>query len=531
VRRTLVILLAVAAALALPSSAFAAQVLVLGPHGRVHVRNDRYLSGASITPAPASGPVADSRGGGGGGLGPAPVTGSPPPAKQGGGSKGGGPPTKGGGSGSPAPPTKTPPTHKKKKPPAITFRSTITALQHAGTITVAQASGALDAFNGAVAAEKHLSGIRKDELTDVTENIHQIAADHELTGSRLPAVVATLDANRRWWTTGSLLASGARVEFTGSQLEWEYYPGQGIQLQVLGSFGKANGLYAAGPGQYAEMTQLLGEIIPLASQRAGGLAWEYWFHFDGGSPPWTSAMSQATALEALTRAYEATKNPYYLKIASQAMPLFSHPPPEGVQVPTPRGVRFLQYTFAPGLSIINAFLQTLIGLDDYAQVSGNHTAATLFAEGNREAQWELPSFNTGAWSLYRPGDEDDLSYHELVTGFLGTLCQQLDTPVYCTTFHDFTSDLTTPPAVTDVTPQVKAKHPFEFRFRLSKVSRVGLTIANGSGTVFASSADFAHGVGSFAVGKLKPGTYTVTIAATDLAGNFSRTPGTLIVQR
>jgi hypothetical protein len=434
-----------------------------------------------------------------------------------------------GGSGSPAPPASK--KHRKHKKPAVTFRSTVSALLRAGTITAAQARGALGSFNGAVAAERHLSGLRKDELTDVTENLHRIAVDHELTASRLPAAVATLNANHRWWTTGSLLASGARVEFSGSQLEWQYYPGQGIQLQVLGSFGKANGLYAAGPAHYAAMKQLLGEIIPFASERAGGLAWEYWFQFDGGSPPWTSAMSQATGLEALTRAYQATKDPYYLKIAGEAMPLFSQPPPEGVQVRTPRGVRFLQYTFAPSLSIINAFLQTLIGLHDYAQVSGNQTAATLFAEGNREAQWELPSFNTGAWSLYRPGDEDDLSYHELVTGFLGTLCQQLDTPVYCTTFQDFTTDLKTPPALTDLTPQVKAKHDFEFRFRLSKVSRVGLTITRGSKTVFSSSSEFAHGIGEFGVGKLPPGTYTVTIAATDLAGNFARAPATLVVHR
>ena len=58
----------------------------------------------------------------------------------------------------------------------------------------------------------------------------------------------TVDANRQWWTTGPLLSSGQRVEFAGSQLVWEYYPGQGIQLQVLGTFGKADGLYTGGPG-------------------------------------------------------------------------------------------------------------------------------------------------------------------------------------------------------------------------------------------------------------------------------------------
>jgi D-glucuronyl C5-epimerase C-terminus len=497
-------------------------VLVLGHHGRVRERNDPYLTGTSITPLPSgaigSGPVADSGGGGGGGLGAAPVT---APVQKG--SKGG--------SGSSGSGTTKSPGKKKNKPPAVTVRNTLAALLNAGTITAVQEQGALGAFNGALAAEKHLSGTRKAELTGVTETVHEIAAAHELTASRLPAIVATLNANRRWWTTGSLLASGARVEFAGSQLEWEYYPGQGIQLQVLGTFGKANGLYTAGAAHYPAMKQLLAEMIPLASQRAGGLAWEYYFNWDGGTPPWTSAMSQATGLEALSRAYQATKDPYYLHIAAEALPLFSQPPPEGVQVRTPRGVRFLQYTFAPGLSIINAFLQTLIGLDDYAQVSGNQTAATLFAEGNREAQWELPSFNTGAWSLYRPGDEDDLSYHELVTGFLDVLCSQLDTPVYCTTAQDFTADLKTPPALTDLTTHAKARRAFAFRFGLSKVSRVGITIARGSTTVFATSGDFVHGVGSFAVGKLAPGTYTVTLAATDLAGNFTRAPGTLTVTR
>ena len=75
----------------------------------------------------------------------------------------------------------------------------------------------------------------------------RIAASGGLTPSRLPALFETLDRNRRWWTTGPLLTSGQRVEFSGSELVWQYYPGQGIELQELGSFGKADGLYTAGP--------------------------------------------------------------------------------------------------------------------------------------------------------------------------------------------------------------------------------------------------------------------------------------------
>ena len=63
-------------------------------------------------------------------------------------------------------------------------------------------------------------------------------------------------------------------------------------------------------------------MIPLAAKRAGGMTWEYYFSFDGGSPPWTSAMSQATGLEALTRAFKATGNEYYLNIAGRALPVF-----------------------------------------------------------------------------------------------------------------------------------------------------------------------------------------------------------------
>src|SRR5262249_24256738 len=204
--------------------------------------------------------------------------------------------------------------------------------------------------------------------------------------------------------------------------------GQGIELQVLGSFGKADGLYTAGKTQYPVMVQLLSQMIPLAVNRAGGLVWEYYFQFDGGQPPWTSAMSQGTGIEALTRAYLASHNPTYLSLAHQALPVFTAPPPAGVRVATPLGARYVQYTFAPGTSIINAFLQSLIGLYDYAHASNDPLAQQLFAAGNAEAGAEVPHFDTGAWSLYQPGIEDTLSYHELVTGLLQQLCTRTPDP-------------------------------------------------------------------------------------------------------
>jgi hypothetical protein len=410
--------------------------------------------------------------------------------------------------------------------------SVLAGLQRSGAIDQADYQTDVGSFDAALTEEKHLSGARATELEAVTETMHSIAAAGGLTASRLPALFATLDANRQWWATGPLLSYGQRVEFAGSQLVWEYYPGQGLQLQVLGSFGKANGLYTAGPAQYPAMEQLLSELIPFAAQRGGSLAWEYYFAFDGGLPPWTSAMSQATGLEALTRAYQATGNAYYLQVATEALPLFSDAPPAGVDVHTPLGNRYLQYTFAPQTSIINAFLQTLIGLYYFSHVSGNPEAAQLFAAGNAEAMAEVPQFDTGAWSLYQPGIEDDLSYHELVTGFLEQLCTLTSEPVYCTTAQHFQSYLTTPPVLTQLTSSAGAHGPFALRFRLSKISQVGVAVLSGATTVFATSATFPYGIDRFAIPALaRPGTYAVRMSATDLAGNFSRIAGTLTVSR
>jgi D-glucuronyl C5-epimerase-like protein len=387
-------------------------------------------------------------------------------------------------------------------------------------------------FNLALKTEKHLNGTRRTELTAVTETLHQIAASGELTASRLPALFLTLNRNRQWWTTGPLLSSGQRIEFAGSPLVWQYYPGQGIQLQVLGNFGKADGLFTAGRADYGQLEQLLAQMIPLAAKRGGGMTWEYYFEFDGGQPPWTSAMSQATGLEALTRAFEATGNGYYLDVARQAMPVFTAAPPAGVAVKTALGIRFLQYTFAPSISIINAFLQTLIGLDDYALESNNPLAMRLFSAGNAEAMAEVPQFDTGAWSLYQPGVEDDLSYHELVTGFLQQLCTMTSAPVYCATAGHFKAYEKTPPTLQQLTLRARVRKATTLRFRLSKISRVGIVVTQGATTTFQTSATFPYGVDHFTIPALKrTGTYGIRLTATDLAGNFTRISGTLQVAK
>jgi hypothetical protein len=473
-------------AVAFPSTAGAAPVVVLTPGGHAIHRNDPYLTIAAVTPAPA-------------------VVGST---------------------------ARTSPTPARRRPKVKqrTVRTELARLRRKGAITVAAYRSYNSSFSAALGSARRLHGTRSSELEAVIENLHAIAVAGGLAPSRLPALFETLNRNRQWWTTGPLLSSGERVEFTGSGVVWQYYPGQGIELQVLGSFGKADGLFTAGPAQYPQLTELLGELIPLAARRGGGLTWEYYFKFDGGIPPWTSAMSQGTALEALTRAYQATGDSSYLQIAQQALPIFTVAAKVGVREQTSLGARYLQYSFAPGTDIINAFLQSLIGLHDYAQVSGNPLAQQLFAAGDAQAQSELPRFDTGAWSLYQPGVEDTLSYHELVLGFLDQLCERTQALAYCTTATHFQDYLTTPPAVALLTHRIAVHKRSAIRFWLSKVSRVGIVLVRGSRTALLTSAGFAYGVHSFAIPPLtQRGVYTVRLAATDLAGNFGRIIGTVRV--
>jgi hypothetical protein len=472
-----------------PVAARAARVVVLDRAGHATVREDPYLPAMATTPVAATRVAATRRG--------EDAVLAHPPAGR-------------------------------------TVRSELARLFRAHAITATAYRRYRTDFNGALTQVRHLTATRGQELEAVIENLHDIAASGKLIPSRLPALFATLERNRQWWRRGPLLSFGQRVEFAGSMLVWEFYPGQGIELQELGSFGKAQALCAAGPGAAARCKRFLAELVPLAARRAGGLTWEYYFRFDGGEPPWTSAMSQGTALQALADAARALHDPTYLDVARRALPVFTRPPPAGVAVPTSRGTRYLQYSFAaaPSDDVINGFLQSLIGLQDYAEVSGNPVANRLFEAGDAEARFDVPRFDTGAWSLYQPGEEDSLDYHELVTQFLHQLCTSTAVPVYCSTASRFDEDLKTPPALRLLTMRVPAGKPGRISFRVSKISRVGITVALDGRAEFLTSASFSYGVHSFEIPPLaRAGTYSVQLDATDLAGNYGQTAGTMKVSR
>ncbi len=370
-------------------------------------------------------------------------------------------------------------------------------------------------------ALRGLTGFRRVQLAAVLDDVSEIAARGDLTSSRLAPLFLTLERNRQWWTTGPLLAVGQRVRFKGSELVWQHYANQGIQLQMLANFGKANGLWQA--HLYAEMRDLLDELVPLAARRGRGIAWEYYFPFGGGRPGWTSALSQGAALQALARAARSLHRPSYLATGRRALPLFAERPPVGVRVGTRRGARYLIYTYAPHYAVINAFLHAVTGLFDFARLGRDAEAERLYRAGDAEARHEVPAYDTGAWSLYSPGEESDLSYHRLVEDFLGELCRRTKATVYCATQERFARYQHEPPRLAGLSRRARVGFPGVVAFRLSKIARVGVVLARDDRLILLTSATLrggAHALRFAAPGRT--GRLSLRLSATDLAGNVGR---------
>jgi D-glucuronyl C5-epimerase C-terminus len=319
-------------------------------------------------------------------------------------------------------------------------RPALQRLLRSGQIDAVEYRDRLGVYNTAVSTRNRLSGRRRKELGWVIENTDEIAQKGALSAARLEPVFMILAKNTEFWRSSPLPSSGARVQFYGSQLIFQYYPGEGMQLQQLATWGKVNA--AVNNRSRSLAIYRLDELVPLAVNRDGGVAWEYYFHFGGGSPPWTSSLSQGTAVQALIHAAGFLRNRSYGALAYESLRPFQLAPPRGVR--TRRGpgrVHYVIYSFAPHYYVLNAFIQALNGLFDMGspKLGKSAKARSLFAAGDREARRELPLFDTGRWARYSlSGEISDPSYMILLRDFLRDLCQRVGSSPYCTYANKFT---------------------------------------------------------------------------------------------
>jgi len=395
---------------------------------------------------------------------------------------------------------------------------------------------ALAAFRRASGLSRSLSGARRVALRGVVADLEGMAARGAVRADRLPALVETLERNSAWWSTGPLLSAGARVGFAGSGLVWQHYPGHGIQIQWLGTWGKANGLWGA-KTRNAEFESLVAESVSLAGDRAGGIGFEYLFPFGGGNPPWVSGLAQGTALTALVRAGLRLRDRTWYDAARQAVGIFRVAAPEGVAQKTANGTHYLQYSYAPRLHILNGFIQSLNGLFDYAKVLNDEEGRALFAAGRAQAAYELPRYDTGGWSRYSEYTESSLHYHDVLRGFVASLCtrlqraKQADDP-FCHYAAEFTLDLDRDPVLSFDPAQgtLRAGRPARVRFSIDKPGTVTLVIRRGTFT-HRAVVPVRSGPHSFGWKPPSAGSYAISLSATDYAGNSSTATSAAAVRR
>jgi hypothetical protein len=210
-------------------------------------------------------------------------------------------------------------------------------------------------------------------------------------------------------------------------------------------------------------------------------------------------------------------------------------------VPQSNGDWYALYSFAPKLYVLNGHLQAVNGLRTHAELSGDAAVLERFQAGDAAARQRIASFDTGAWSLYsRPswvtGPEADLNYHTLNRDFARNLCKGTGDPAYCGAADAFTRYLKEDPTLD---PQRAVPSPavggrgVRFKFRVSKIGRVGLVVRAGGRAYLSTSASFARGHRyiRWVPPRLRTErTYEYTLYARDLAGNSYSTTGELRVK-
>src|SRR2546421_1497312 len=142
-------------------------------------------------------------------------------------------------------------------------------------------------------------------------------------------------------------------------------------------------------------------------------------------------------------------------------------------------------------------LQAVNGVRTYAEISGDQQAQAIFARGDETARAVIGQYDTGAWSLYdrpngRPGNEADLNYHTLNRDFAQSLCKATKAEPYCRATDHFTRYLKEDPTLDPhraVPSPATAGKGVKFRFRLSKISRVGIVVKDASsGRIYLSTS-------------------------------------------
>ena len=100
---------------------------------------------------------------------------------------------------------------------------------------------------------RRLRGARATQLRYVLTSVESLALRRRLGATRMPVAFLQLERNRQYWPRLPYPASGDQVSFRGSEILFQYFPGEGLQLHPLSTFKKANHLHGACEREEADL--------------------------------------------------------------------------------------------------------------------------------------------------------------------------------------------------------------------------------------------------------------------------------------
>jgi hypothetical protein len=290
------------------------------------------------------------------------------------------------------------------------------------------------------------------------------------------------------------------------------YGVHGYQFQPLASFGRVNALIDAGMQSRAKA---LARALVARGERVGPrLYWEYTFGMYGARPRWTSGLTQAVAAQALAR----------VGLMSDARGAFAAITSK-LLMGLPQGPWVRLYSFSNSV-VLNAQLQALLSLHQYAALTDDLRARELTDELAQSSRLLLPRFDTGWWSRYElSGGNAPIDYHRYVTSLLWKLAHTLRGGPWARQAQRFSIDWRRPPVLTVLPPRrrvylLSSGGNAQISLVLTVSKPAVLTVQVGDVSVTAWRPAGRH-VLLWRPGAHTPSAVAAKISAVDYAGNRS----------
>ena len=383
----------------------------------------------------------------------------------------------------------------------------------AGRLTRAEATSDRAAIAHAVHLVRVLPASRRARVEVALEQAG--ALGKRLTTPRALAVFGQLRANDDYFARHGVPAGGTDIT-DADGIVYRYFAGRCFEFHPLANFGALNARVAAKDlaGAQRLATALMARGV---GRPGGGVAWEYYFPFGGGRPPWTSGMAQSVAAQAFARAASLV-TAQSAALSQEATAAFRAVPKLTKMVTAGPWIRL--YSFS-SIAVLNAQLQSVLSLETYAKAADDTAAAALASRMEQAAAATVSRFDTGYWTYYSlGGGPSPLSYQKFIVQLLHKLAP--DDPRFAQAAADFNAYLKQPPAFKLATTTSRS-----VRFWLSKPSVVTASTTAGRSVRLGLHAGW-H-VLRWPQPK-RAGFYAVHVTAVDWAGNRSSFDALPLVQ-